>query len=222
MLSPENTAFRSDFLQFHAIVARYGMYNSLAQLAIKICAPGVPDFYQGSELWDLTLVDPDNRQPIDYARRGALLAALDEECTRDGRGAVAARMLEQRDDGLKLFTTATLLRVRRDHRDIFANGGYNPVDVRGPQQDHVFAFARTSGAGEIVVAVPRLVATLAPDTGVAPVGERVWGDTRLALPPGRWHELMTDRCIPQAESGAVRAADVFLQFPVAVLARTRT
>jgi (1->4)-alpha-D-glucan 1-alpha-D-glucosylmutase len=220
VLSLDNAAFRADFLPLHAIVARYGMYNSLAQLAIKTCAPGVPDFYQGSELWDLTLVDPDNRRPVDYHRRRALLAALDDECARDGRGQVAARLLERRDDGLKLFTTTTLLRIRRDHRDILADGDYNPVDVRGSQQDHVFAFSRTSPTGQIVLAVPRLMASLTPDIDVAPLGERVWGDTHLALSGGGgWHDLMTDCCVPQTESGTVRAADVFRRFPVAVLAK---
>src|SRR4030095_6004552 len=105
VLSPSNRAFRQDFLQLHADVARYGMYNSLAQLAIKVCAPGVPDFYQGSELWDFTLVDPDNRRPVDYERRAGLLAEIDTDCARDGRAEVAARLLESRDDRVKLFAT---------------------------------------------------------------------------------------------------------------------
>jgi (1->4)-alpha-D-glucan 1-alpha-D-glucosylmutase len=221
VLAPDHQAFRDDFLRLHADVARYGIYNSLAQLAIKICAPGVPDFYQGSELWDFTLVDPDNRRPVDYRRRCRLLTALDEECARDGRAAVAARALEARDDRLKLFATTMLLRARREARDIFASGDYNPVDVQGSQRDHIFAFARTAGGRRVIVAVPRLVATMAPQVDTAPIGERVWGDT-LLVPRGAYagglHNVMTDRCVPiHPETGAIRAADVFDHFPVAVL-----
>jgi (1->4)-alpha-D-glucan 1-alpha-D-glucosylmutase len=222
VLAPDHQAFRDDFLRLHADVSRYGLYNSLAQLAIKICAPGVPDFYQGSELWDFTLVDPDNRRPVDYGRRCRLLAALDDECARDGRAAVATRVLDARDDRLKLFATAMLLRARREQRDIFASGDYNPVDVQGSRRDHVFAFVRTAGDRRVIVAVPRLVATMAGPVDAAPVGERVWGDTLLRLPPGAhgggWHNAITDRCVPmQSETGAIRAADAFEHFPVAVL-----
>ncbi len=222
VLSPDNHAFREDFLQLHGNVARSGIYNSLAQLAVKIGAPGVPDLYQGSELWDFTLVDPDNRRPVDYEARARLLAGLDEECTRDGCSEVAARVLAAGDDRLKLFATVRLLRARRDQRDIFTHGDYNPVDVQGSQRAHLFAFARTAGDRRLIVAVPRLIATLAPQVDVPPIGERVWGDTCL-LPPagvrrGGFHDLITDRCVPvQAETGAIRAADVFERFPIAVM-----
>jgi (1->4)-alpha-D-glucan 1-alpha-D-glucosylmutase len=225
VLSPDNHAFREDFLQLHGTVARYGIYNSLAQLAIKVCAPGVPDFYQGSELWDLTLVDPDNRRPIDYQRRIDLLRALDEDCARDGRATVAARLLESTDDRLKLFATTTLLRVRKAEQDIFTDGDYNPVDVQGSRRDHVFAFSRAAGARRAVIAVPRLVATLTPNPDVAPLGERIWGDTQLVIPglrTGGLHNAITDSCVSVDEAtGTVRAADVFEQFPVAILLSDR-
>ncbi|HVG70099.1 MAG TPA: malto-oligosyltrehalose synthase [Vicinamibacterales bacterium] len=222
VLSPENQAFRKDFLQLHADVARYGIYNSLSQMTLKICAPGVPDFYQGSELWNFTLVDPDNRRPVDYTRRSRLLKELDEECERDGCAEVAARVLQSRDDRLKLFATTMLLRARARERDIFTNGDYNPVDVQGSRRDHVFVFARSAGGRRLVVAVPRLVATIAPLPDMAPIGERIWGDTEI-VPPfnagrGGFHNVITDRCVPvQPETGAIRAADAFDRFPVAVL-----
>ena len=226
MLAPSNTAFRQDFVEFQRLIARCGIYNSLAQLAIKICAPGVPDFYQGSELWDFTLVDPDNRRPVDYEKRRRLLTALDLECVRDGRGDVAARVLEAGDDRLKLFATSMLLRARKQAQDIFSGGDYNPVNVQGPQRDHVFAFTRRAGSRRLVVAVPRLVATLTSHGQEAPTGERVWQDTHLLPPPGGWgdgfhpgfHDAMTDRCVTiQPGSGALLMADVFDRFPVAVL-----
>jgi (1->4)-alpha-D-glucan 1-alpha-D-glucosylmutase len=222
VLSPDNDAFRQDFLQLHADVARCGVYNSLSQLAIKICAPGVPDFYQGSELWNFTLVDPDNRRPVDYVRRHRLLSALDEECARDGRGEVAARLLEARDDRLKLFATTVLLRARHQERDIFSHGDYNPVDAQGDRRDHVFAFARSAGGRQAIVAIPRLIATIAPHADVPPIGERVWGDTRIvpasSVGRGGLHNVITDTCVPvQADTGAIRAADAFDRFPIAVL-----
>jgi (1->4)-alpha-D-glucan 1-alpha-D-glucosylmutase len=222
VLSPDNHAFRDDFLQLHADVARFGIYNSLSQMTVKICAPGVPDFYQGSELWDFTLVDPDNRRRVDYARRCRLLTALDDDIARDGVGEVAVRVLQSADDRLKLFATTMLLRARRRERDIFTNGDYNRVEVQGSRRDHVFAFARAAAGRGVIVAVPRLVATIAPHADVTPLGERVWGDTHI-LPPFRggvegFHNVITDQCVPvQRDSGAIRAADAFDRFPVAVL-----
>ncbi len=224
VLAPDNRAFRQDFLQVHRLVARYGIYNSLAQLAIKIGAPGVPDFYQGTELWNFSLVDPDNRRPVDFERRRALLADLDAACTEEGREAVASRLIGTADDRIKLFATATMLRFRKDHRQIFDEGTYRPLDVRGSRGDHVFAFARVGGGGRhVVVAVPRLVATLAPEIDVPPLGDRIWEDTGLdltGLPEANgYHEVLTDRCVSVQHDGtpSLRAADVFARFPVAVL-----
>jgi (1->4)-alpha-D-glucan 1-alpha-D-glucosylmutase len=221
VLSPDNETFRSSFLQLHGDMARYGIYNSLAQLAIKICAPGAPDFYQGSELWDFTLVDPDNRRPVDYGLRRRLLAELDDHCAREGRAAVAGRVLEARDDRLKLFASTMLLRARRQEWQIFLRGDYNPVDVQGSQRDHVFAFARAADDRRVIVAVPRLVATLTPNADVPPIGERTWGDTELVVSgnngSGTFRNLLTDRCVPAGETGAVRLADAFDCFPIAVL-----
>ena len=227
VLAPQNRAFRDDFLQLHETVSRCGIYNSLAQLAIKTCAPGVPDFYQGSELWDFSLVDPDNRRPVDYDRRRRLLAALAAECARDGRQQVAARVLDARDDRLKLFAMSMLLRARAQAPDIFTHGDYNPVTVQGAQRDHVFAFARSHGHRRVIVAVPRLVATLTSQVDQSPTGGRVWQDTLLVPPPGDWsgglHDVVTDRCVPiQPDTGAIRAADAFEHFPVAVLIGDRS
>jgi len=219
VLAPENRAFRADFLKLHRVVSQYGIYNSLAQLAIKIGAPGVPDFYQGSELWDFSLVDPDNRRPVDYERRRALLRELDEACAREGAEALAERLIEMRDDRIKLFATARMLRMRQAHRRIFEDGSYRPIAAQGPAADHVFAFARAHGGREVVVAVPRLVATLAPEVDVPPLGERVWGETRLLAGAARYVNVFTGREVEGRGDGppALRAADVFARFPIAVL-----
>jgi (1->4)-alpha-D-glucan 1-alpha-D-glucosylmutase len=225
VLAPDNRAFRHDFLALHRIVARAGMYNSLSQLAIKIGAPGVPDFYQGTELWDFSLVDPDNRRPVDYARRQALLQDLDAACEREGRAAVASRLLATQHEGLKLFATMTMLRFRTEERDLFEQGGYEAIEAQGVRANHLFTFARTNGNRRVVVAVPRFVATLTADTDAAPLGEGAWGDTTLQVAtadgraPRGYRNVITGRCVPLANdgSGALRAADVFADFPIAML-----
>jgi (1->4)-alpha-D-glucan 1-alpha-D-glucosylmutase len=226
-LAPENTAFREDFVAFQQRVAVFGLYNSLAQLTIKIGGPGVPDFYQGTELWDFSLVDPDNRRPVDYERRRTLLQAIDETIRGDGRAAFAGRLVDAiRDDRLKLFTTTTLLRLRRDQRDLFEAGSYEPLPVEGGQRDHVFAFARRHGTREALVVVPRLVATLLGDAVAPPLGERIWTDTRIVLPVpadarSRFRNVLTDSCVAVERDDDGRpglpAARVFERFPVAVL-----
>ena len=222
-LAPDHRAFRDEFLPFCRRVARYGIYNSLAQLALKIGAPGVPDFYQGTETWTFTLVDPDNRQPVDYARRRALLEELDAALAAEGAGALADRLMaDPADDGLKLYVTTALLRFRRAHVAIFERGGYDPLRVEGAHRDHVFAFARDDGRRRVLVVVPRLVATLVPDPDVPPLGERAWGDTRIALPAGGptgyRHVLTGDAVDARTDGGAaLDAAEVFARVPVAFL-----
>jgi (1->4)-alpha-D-glucan 1-alpha-D-glucosylmutase len=222
VLSPDNAAFRRDFLEMARLVARYGIYNSLAQLAIKIGAPGVPDFYQGTELWDFSLVDPDNRRPVDYQKRRALLDELDAARERGREAELAADLLQKPDgDSLKLFATMTMLRARRASHDVFGNGSYEPLATDGSQRDHVFAFARVLGQRQALVAVPRLVATLKPD-GEAPVGD-VWADTRIRVPesaPRCYKQLFTGRCVPAIEDAGrtwIKAADVFEAFPIGFL-----
>jgi (1->4)-alpha-D-glucan 1-alpha-D-glucosylmutase len=222
-LAPDNAAFRTDFLEFQQRVARYGIYNSLAQVAVKIGAPGVPDFYQGTELWDFSLVDPDNRRPVDYERRRALVAELSAAAEgEDAVGLVTRLLATPGDDRLKLFVTMTLLRVRRDRRELFQNGGYEPLVAGGVRGEHVFAFARAAGEHRLIVAVPRLIATLVPEAD-APVGDRVWGDTWIPVPAGgtgAYRHVLTQRTVeprPGPTGPALRAAEVFEHFPIAVL-----
>ena len=223
ILSPTNVAFRRDFLEFASRVARFGVYNSLAQLAIKIGAPGVPDFYQGTELWDFSLVDPDNRRPVDYAKRRELLDALPDPGEGDAR-LVPELLAHPDDDRLKLFATTTMLRARRAAHDVFRCGTYEPLAVQGGAREHVFAFARVLGPRQEIVAVPRLVATLKPD-GEPPLGE-VWGDTRIAVPenaPRCYRQAFTGRCASVIEEEGrrwIRAADAFADFPIAFLETT--
>jgi (1->4)-alpha-D-glucan 1-alpha-D-glucosylmutase len=217
VLSPTNTVFRDDFGDFARRVARFGIYNSLAQLAIKIAAPGVPDFYQGTELWDFSLVDPDNRRPVDYRKRRELLDAIDAAGST-GASLATALLEHPEDDRLKLFATATMLRARRAAHDVFRGGRYEPLIADGSARRHLFAFGRVLDARQTLVCVPRLIATLAPD-GNPPIGE-VWGDTRISVPddaPRCYRQVFTGACATVIEEEGrkwIRAADVFAHFPV--------
>jgi (1->4)-alpha-D-glucan 1-alpha-D-glucosylmutase len=152
----------------------------------------VPDFYQGTELWDVSLVDPDNRRPVDWAHRRRLLGALDGllASATAGTGPASAPAVERAvaellaswpDGRVKLFVTALGLRWRRAHPSVFADGDYIPLATSGPRADHVVAFARRAGSGVLVAVVPRLTMSLAAPGGW-PIGEAAWGDTAIGLP----------------------------------------
>jgi (1->4)-alpha-D-glucan 1-alpha-D-glucosylmutase len=224
VLAPDNHAFRSDFEALARRVAHCGIYNSLSQLAVKAGAPGVPDFYQGTEVWDFSLVDPDNRRPVDYHRRRALLTALDDAVRERGQAAVARELAANpRDDRMKLYATRTLLRFRRAHLDLFQRGAYQALAAGGTRQEHVFAFARTHGTHTLAVVVPRLTAALLPDADTYPSGEQVWGDTTIDAPaggPASYRHVLTGTTVCAPETGGrrvFRAAEVFAEFPLAFL-----
>lgn len=223
ILARDNTAFRQDFFEFHARVAQYGLYNSLSQLAVKIGGPGIPDFYQGTEVWDFSLVDPDNRRPVDYARRRALLDEVRAATeSREARRALLERLMAlPRDDRLKLYATITLLQFRKRHERLMEEGAYEPLLAEGARRDHVFGFARMLDDRMVLVVVPRLVAGLQPDADVPPLGARVWDDTRLLLPAGApccFTQVLTgERISTTGEQHSMRLADILETFPIAFL-----
>ena len=196
--------FIADFHAFVAVAERTAAITSLAQLTLKLTAPGVPDIYQGCELWDLSLVDPDNRRPVDWEKRQAL---LDE--TERMRPAELAR--QWRDGCEKLFATRRLLSLRRAHPDLFSAGDYQPLEAMGERNKHLCAFARRHGGLILVVAVPRLVYQLCHGGEAAD-----WGDTELGLPANSgWRDVFDERCIDGRER--VSGTELFGDFPVAVL-----
>jgi (1->4)-alpha-D-glucan 1-alpha-D-glucosylmutase len=215
--------FLQAFLPFQARVAEFGIYNGLAQLLIKVTAPGVPDFYQGTEFWDLNLVDPDNRQPVDYEKRQRTLACLQSAAS----SLPAAELLEHRNDGrVKLFVTNQALAARRQWRDVYERGDYVPLQTSGARRDSVFAFARTQGDAVAITCVPRLIASVIPEGTAPPLGA-VWLDTRIDLPGptasayGRaYRDVFTNAVVePVMADGAlaIPAAMLFDRFPVALL-----
>ncbi|MGH8177962.1 MAG: malto-oligosyltrehalose synthase [Steroidobacter sp.] len=214
--SPERSAFLHDFATFAQTIAFFGQINSLAVTVLKITSPGVPDFYQGAEQTALTLVDPDNRRPIDF---GAISQQLDD--IQALNGSPAALLADVSLGAGKLYVAAQLLQFRKEQPELFSRGAYQPLQIEGEHKDHVFAFARTYEYRTCIAIVPRWTAKLMGGNAELPLGERVWGDTRINIgesSPSK--ELLSRRRVRIEEiEGArwVRAAEAFAEFPVAVL-----
>ena len=205
--SPKNK-FLPSFLPVAEEIARLGAINSLSQVALKLTAPGVPDIYQGNEIWDFSLVDPDNRRPVDYARRREMLRSLET--------AAPAELLEQWTDGrIKLFLTQRLVRFRREHPLLFQQGSYVPLNVTGTFAESCVAFAREHEGKWIAVLTPRLSSRI----GFPPIGEK-WQDTAVDLPASfsraGARELFTGR-EPQLPENSLRLSEALAVFPFAVL-----
>jgi (1->4)-alpha-D-glucan 1-alpha-D-glucosylmutase len=221
-------AFLQSFEPFQARVAEAGIYNSLAQLLVKITAPGVPDFYQGTELWDLNLVDPDNRRRVDYDARCRALAPLKRCPTCDGESPGRVReLIEQRTDGrIKMFVMNRALEARAALCDVYERGDYVALQTSGTRREQVFAFARRGDRGTAITCVPRLVASLSAN-GMMPIGSAVWADTRVHVPadaPTTFRHAFTGATIEARDAGdglTMPAAALFDDFPVALLVADR-
>jgi (1->4)-alpha-D-glucan 1-alpha-D-glucosylmutase len=185
---PTAARFLAAFLPFQNHIARLGMVNSLSQLVLKVMSPGVPDFYQGTELWDLSLVDPDNRRPVDYGARRRLLEGLEpllqtpQERVHERIDAVRDMLVCWSDGRIKLFVTAALLRLRRQLATLFLTGRYEAIEAQGERADHVIALVRRHDQDTVIAVVPRLLASLTAATHFLPIGTESWGHTRLLLP----------------------------------------
>ncbi|XWK60914.1 malto-oligosyltrehalose synthase [Tunturiibacter empetritectus] len=193
--------FQRELQQFVERILEAGRVNSLAQTLLKYTAPGVPDLYQGTELWDLSLVDPDNRRPVDYALRQRLL----QELKQMNGGDAAAQVMARAEEGLpKMWTIHKALRLRRERPASFgAEADYVPLMVDGVKHDHVIAYLRGE---DVVTVVPRLIVKLGG----------AWRDTVVTLPEGRWRNRLTGVMV---EGGEVEVRGLLKDFPVALLAR---
>jgi (1->4)-alpha-D-glucan 1-alpha-D-glucosylmutase len=219
----EGAAFLADLREFLATVGDAGLFAALSQALLKCACPGVPDLYQGTELWDFSLVDPDNRRPVDYGRRSALLAELESRAGAD-LDALAAELLAARTDGrVKLYLLWRALGARARHAALQPGGGYRALAARGPRAEHVCAFARLAGDDHVVVIAPRWYTRLRGPGGL-PLGPDVWQETEIALDPSAaapaYRQVFTGETVrTRASSGtpAVRLADALARFPVALL-----
>ncbi len=206
-------------------IAWYGMLNSLSMALVKLSSPGIPDFYQGCELFDLSLVDPDNRRPVDYARRRALLEDLRRVAAApaDAMAAGVSSLFDDPYDGrAKLWLIWRALQFRREHDDLFRSGDYHPVKASGVRTRNVVAYARALGERGIVAVAGRLYASMRLEPGTLPLGETAWGDTVVDLaflPKGAsLVNVLTGEAVETDASGRLPLSRIMTAFPGALLA----
>jgi len=218
----QSARFLADVQRFKRRIEVPGQINGLAQTLLKIASPGSADIYQGCELWDLSLVDPDNRRPVDFALRRRLLEALDREAERD-RLALSRELVAEMTDGrAKLFVISQGLRFKRQHSVLFRSGEYVPLAASGPRGSHLVCFCRRLSDLVAVVIVPRLSAGLIESGGIA----TNLRDTFVLLPAellgANLKDVFTARTMRvEGRNGAamINASEVLRDFPIALLAR---
>jgi (1->4)-alpha-D-glucan 1-alpha-D-glucosylmutase len=215
--------FLDSFVPFQRRIARIGLWNSLSQTLLKLTCPGVPDIYQGNEVWDFSLVDPDNRRPVDYERRQEIFESI-RGLGNAPSGDALRQMLESPEDGrLKMYLVGTTLCLRAEQPDIFQRGNYIPIEVKGGKADHVVAFIRKLENARVLVVVPRLIASLLGDREILPIGPQVWEDTHILLPAcgcdQQYRNVLTgDILSAEKDNSSVRIdlSYALAQFPVAI------
>ena len=219
--------FLNDFKSFHPLIADCGMFNSLSQTLLKITSPGVPDFYQGGELWDLNLVDPDNRHPVDYDQRLMLLDALKRaESALDPLRLVRDLLTTMADGKVKLFLIRKALSCRNERRELFESGRYLPLDAQGEKAENVCAFERSLDMESVIVVASRFFTRLTGGRDGLPLGAEVWGDTRIIIPfegPGtRYRNIFSGEIVSslfEEDVSVLNLAEILKNFPVALLER---
>jgi len=219
--------FLHDFISFQRLTAACGIFNSLSQTLLKITSPGIPDFYQGNEVWDFSLVDPDNRRPVDYRIRKNLLDELLQLEATAGPLKTARQAVATRNDGrIKMLLTCKALNFRRENRELFESGRYLPLTVEGACQEHICAFERSVNGSSILVVVPRFCSRLIGDSSGLPLGLEVWQDTRILQPfdmaESSYRNIFTGEVLnldQQDGSLSLAVRDILAVFPVALLER---
>jgi (1->4)-alpha-D-glucan 1-alpha-D-glucosylmutase len=219
----EDNCFPEDFLRFQASILHPGLLNSISQTLLKITSPGVPDFYQGTEMWDFRLVDPDNRRPVDFSKRRRALTSL-TRAAEAGAAPLADRLLQELPDGrLKLHVTTRALRARRRRLKLFIDGDYIPLEVDGKRKNHAIAFARRYDDDMVLALSGRFFSRL-PDP---PIGT-AWKGTRLRTSgewSARYRDALTDETIELEDEGdgcELDLSSAFTHLPVALLCREGT
>jgi (1->4)-alpha-D-glucan 1-alpha-D-glucosylmutase len=202
------------------------MFNSLSQTLIKLTAPGVPDIYQGCELWDFSLVDPDNRRPVDFGYRQAMLTALQALSTQTSQQrSVAVRALcDTLEDGrAKLLVVSSALTLRKQWSEVFQQGSYVPLVIKGEQAAQLCAYARIAGKRIVITVAPRFFAQLLGETDRLPLGEKIWGNTTVEIPfhqhDNQYTCVFTGKVleIQQQTRCCLPVAQVLAEFPVGLI-----
>ena len=226
-VTPDNK-FLGEFEPIQKTISYFGMLNSLSQTLLKIASPGVPDFYQGNETWDYSLVDPDNRRPVNFDIRREALAILKENTAKheaDFTGFLKELTDKWEDGSIKLYVTSKALAFRRENHLLFMEGAYIPLTGDGELADHFCGFARRQNDKTVLVIVPRLLTAVLNFSPEAPLGEKVWGNAGIVLPdeiPGNtFKNILTGEKVEvflRSEKRELSLAGVFSSFPVVMLA----
>ncbi|MDH3251538.1 MAG: malto-oligosyltrehalose synthase [Ignavibacteria bacterium] len=216
MVDSSENHFLQDFTLFQRKVGYYGMLNALSQTLLKATCPGVPDYYQGTELWDLSLVDPDNRRPVDFSLRRNYLTGVRDGMSQSREEFISGLFRDYQDGRIKLFVMFVSLGVRARHPDVFESGDYVPLAVRGSHRNHLIAFARHVGSTWVIAVATRRFVSLVP-ADVCPVGD-VWKDTTIELPraaPSNWTEEFSGKTI--FSDSSLRVSEVCSRLPIGLL-----
>ncbi|MDD5462264.1 MAG: malto-oligosyltrehalose synthase [Methylococcales bacterium] len=217
-----SSVFLNDFTEFERRIRKPGLYNALAQSLLHLTSPGVPDIYQGHELWQFTLVDPDNRRPVDFNKYRQLLNEMDATLAKPDldRPMLISSLLANREDGrIKLFVIMQTLRFRRQYAALFRNGEYLKITIHGLGSDHLLAFARKDQHNFVIIVVPRLIAHLLNEESL----HNAWADTWLEIPqkaPRHYQELFSQNQVtarPVEDYLQLYAQDLFKLFPLGLL-----
>ena len=213
----EDNEFLKSFRPFQQKIQHYGVFNSLSQTLLKITSPGLPDIYQGTELWDLSFVDPDNRRPVDFEQRQAFLKEIKAKSETDIFSFISEMMAAPEDGKVKMFLIYQALKARRENLELFQRGDYQKLAVLGSLKDKIVAFSRKCGERTAIIIAPRLLTDLIKE-GEYPLGEQVWQETRISVASGSsfvWKNAITNQEIQSEDTLWMR--DILSDFPVAVL-----
>lgn len=221
-----DSPFMGDFISFQQDVSWFGMLNSLSQVFFKLVSPGIPDIYQGNEIWRFCLVDPDNRRAVDYQKRQAMLFPMCERIKAAGVEELQQELLANLSDGrAKMYIILRTLGLRNTWPKIFERGSYLPIEVTGSKSRHICAFARKTADRMIIVVAPRLYLTLMQGKKDLPLGEKVWDDTKIILPAGmesiKFENIYSDKRksngVSDKESPFIQVGRLLSSWPVALL-----
>lgn len=214
----KQSTFINSFKQFQDKITFFGVLNSISQTVLKYMCPGIPDIYQGTELWDFTLVDPDNRRPVDYQHNKDLLGKIMMDMASDRKALLSSYLSKPEDGKIKLLVVYLMLRLRNSMPMLFMNASYDVLHISGTHADNVIAFKRSFANQSIIVICARFFTELVPN-GILPLGHECWEETLLLLdePKAEWKNIFTDEKIILEHE--ITIAELLKNFPVAVLVK---